>query len=268
MSESISSLQNSRVKAAVKLRERRGRNQRGRFLIDGLREIGHALDAKFQIVQVFTCPTLWKSTEHQLWRDRLTQTGAEWLEVSLAVWEKLTFGNRREGILAVAETKLLGLSDLPAVPPQLVIVLNRIEKPGNLGAILRTADAVGASCVILADPQTDPFNPNAIRASLGTVFRVPLATADSQAVVDWLRDRSLQVCVARLDGTRLYHEVNWRQPSAVVLGSESKGVGQEWFAADFTGIQLPMRGAADSLNVSGTAAVILYEALRQSSAKN
>ena len=202
----------------------------------------------------------------------------EILEVTPAVFEKLAFGDRAEGILGVAEMpkkKLRRLLTLPSPPAPLpmgegriaanplVVVLEGVEKPGNLGAVLRSADAAGVSALILADSRVDLYNPNAIRASLGTIFTVPVCEAASGEVLAWLRDSKLKIFAARVDGSVPYTQADYRGPTAFVLGAEATGLTSAWTAPDITAIHLPMLGIADSLNVSATAAVLFYEALRQ-----
>lgn len=188
------------------------------------------------------------------------------MQVSEAVFHKLAFGSREEGVLGVAEMPQRTLDDL-VLPKQnpLVAVLEGVEKPGNIGAVLRSADAASVSALILADAKTDLYNPNAIRASLGTIFTVPLCEATSNDTLAWLRKNGFRIVVARVDGSVPYSKIDYGGPTAIVLGSESAGLSPAWTAADITAIRLPMLGVADSLNVSVTAAVIFYEALRQRS---
>jgi TrmH family RNA methyltransferase len=156
-----------------------------------------------------------------------------------------------------------GLADLVLPENPLVAIVEGVEKPGNLGAVIRSADGAGVSAVIVADQLTDLYNPNAIRASLGTVFTVPVCSAPTEEVLDWLRNREIPVFAAHVDGAESYAEVDLRPPAAIVLGAEAQGLSDAWGAADITPIQLPMLGVADSLNVSTAAAVLFYEALRQ-----
>jgi TrmH family RNA methyltransferase len=160
------------------------------------------------------------------------------------------------------------LADLSLAGQGLVVVLEAVEKPGNVGAVLRTADAVGASAVVVADPGTDLYNPNTIRASLGAVFTVPACTAGSAETLAWLRGQRLRILAARVDGSVRYTDVSYVEPCALVLGSEVRGLSEVWRDAEVTAIRLPMLGTVDSLNVSITAAVVLYEALRQRAGQN
>jgi TrmH family RNA methyltransferase len=251
------------VKEAIRLRSGRHRAKRRRCLIDGARELAQAQKAGVQIVEVFVCAALCKSAEAQEVVARLDRFGAELWHVSSDVFEKMAFGDRRDGVLAVAQTPGRELAGFEPADEGLVAVLEGLEKPGNVGAVLRSADAAGVAGVIVADPATDLYNPNCIRASLGTVFRVPVCTATAGDALEWLRGRGLKIFAARVDAALVYSEVNLAERAAVVLGSEAGGLSEAWRGADITPIKLPMLGAADSLNVSATAAVLFYEAWRQ-----
>jgi TrmH family RNA methyltransferase len=176
---------------------------------------------------------------------------------------KLCFGDRADGLLAVAVTPERALETLCLPEQPLVAVLESIEKPGNLGAILRSADGAGVDAVIVADPATYLFNPHAIRASLGAIFTVPIAATSSASAASWLREKAVRVFAARVEGAVPYTRADFVRRSAIVLGSEAAGLSDAWSGSNVTAISLPMRGAADSLNVSATAAVLFYEALRQ-----
>jgi len=259
----ITSLHNPHVRSAVRLRDRRHRERHGRILIDGARELGRALAAGVRLVEVFVCRPLCQSEEARRALAALADSPAKVLEVTEAVFEKLAFGDRTEGVLGVAETPALALADLPRPDRPLVAVLEGLEKPGNVGAVLRSADAAGVSALIVADPGTDLYNPNAIRASLATIFTVPTAAATTAETLAWLRGHKLAIYAARLDATLAYTEADYRRPAAIVLGSEARGLSGAWSAGDVTAVRLPMLGRADSLNVSAAAAVLFYEALRQ-----
>jgi RNA methyltransferase, TrmH family len=285
----ITSLQNPRIKNAIHLRNARHRQRQQRIIIDGVRELARAIQAGVRIVETFICEPLLTGEESQSLRNTLETCGGEILPVSEAVFHKLAFGSRAEGLLAVAGMPKKTLNDLnicligphPNPPPKgegtiqiasknnrfeknpLIAVLEGVEKPGNIGAVLRSADAAGVSALILADPRTDLYNPNTIRSSVGTIFTLPVCETSSEHVLAWLRENKISIVAARVDGSMPYTEIDYRRPSAVVLGSEAEGLSSTWTAADITGVRLPMLGAADSLNVSATAAVIFYEALRQ-----
>jgi TrmH family RNA methyltransferase len=258
----ISSPKNPRVRAAADLRERRSRDATGLTLVDGARELGRALAGGTRVVEVFADDTSLTS-DAVVVVERARAAGAAVIPVTRVVLDRLAYGNRSEGLVAtVAVPDLsLGALHLPADP--LVIVLEGVEKPGNLGAVLRSADGAGADAVIVADPRTDPFNPNAIRASLGSIFTVPLAAGSNADVRAHLAAAGLRVLAARVDATITYTEADMRGPLAIVLGSEADGLTGAWADQGVVPVRLPMLGLADSLNVSIAAAVLLYEARRQ-----
>ncbi len=260
---SITSLQNPHVKAAARLRERRHREKQGKILIEGARELRRAVDAGVPLVEVFVCESLCRTREARQMAAALPSTGATIFSVTEPVFAKLAFGDRAEGVLGVAAMPELGLDRIRLPPIPLVAVLEGVEKPGNWGAVLRSADAAGVSAVIAADPRTDLHNPNAIRASLGTIFALPIAAATATDTVSWLRRQGLRIFAARVDGSVLYTQVDFRGPAAVVLGNEAQGLTNAWTGPEVTAVRLPMQGVGDSLNVSATAAVLFYEAIRQ-----
>ncbi len=259
----ITSRQNERVKQAVKLRDARQRKKQGRFIIDGVREIGRAIDAGIELVEVFVCPQLCKLPTAQELLARLDNSGSVVAEVTGDVFEKLAFGARSDGVVVVANTpeRTLDAIELPAYP--LIAILERLEKPGNVGAILRSADGAGMDAVIVVDPRTDLFNPNTIRSSVGTVFSKQVCAATAEQTLMRLRERGVSLVAARPEAGQLYTEIDFSLATAIVLGSEATGLTDVWQQADVTGIRLPMQGIADSLNVSTTAAVLFYEARRQ-----
>jgi RNA methyltransferase, TrmH family len=235
------------------------------MMIDGIREIRRAWEAGVEIVEVYFCAEGCDRPSAGELLDQLAGAGVGMFEVTRPVFEKLAFGQRSEGLVAVAESPDLALDRLQLPSEAMVAVLEGIEKPGNVGAVLRSADAAGVAAVIVADEGTDLFNPNAIRASLGAIFTVPVAAVSSQQVLDWLRCQGFAIYAAWLDGTEDYSHVSYRGRSAVVLGSEAHGLTDLWRGEGITRVRLPMCGMVDSLNVSATAAVLFYEALRQKS---
>ena len=265
LASAITSLTNPRVKAAVRLRDRREREATGRMIVDGARELLRALDRGIAIEEAFVCPALVRTTGASEALDRLRACGAAMTEVSAPVLAKVAFGDRSDGVVAVIDVPPDELDTIALPADPLIVVVEAVEKPGNLGAILRTADAAGASAVIAADPRTDLFNPNAIRASLGTIFSVPIAEASTPATIEWLAARSIRPVAARVDAPTLYSEADLRGPLAIVLGSEADGLSAAWDDPRVTSVRIPMLGTADSLNVSVAAAVLLYEAVRQRS---
>jgi RNA methyltransferase, TrmH family len=265
--DEITSPHNPRVKLAVKLRDARGRADQGRIIIDGCREVTRALVAGVRVVEAFVCQDL--DQHHALHGvvRLLAARGVPLVRVSRAVHERLAFGNRDEGVIAIAEPPRRTLADLVLPPQPRVAVLEAVEKPGNIGAVLRSADATGISAVVVADPKTDLFNPNCIRASLGTVFSVPVCTASGPETLAWLRAGGLTIYAARLEHSTDYRQVQLAERMAIVLGSEMAGLSPNWRADDVVGLKLPMLGLADSLNIAATAAVLFYESLRQRTEK-
>jgi TrmH family RNA methyltransferase len=270
----ITSLQNPRVKEAVKLRDRKGREQQGRILIEGVREIGRALEAGVDVTEAFVCEPLCSDAPAAELLAALRQRKTIFLlSVSEPVMSKLSFGERKEGLIAIGHPPQKSLDDLAVTmsvkkesAPPLVAVVEGVEKPGNLGAILRTADAAGVSGLIVADGGTDLFNPNAIRASLGAIFTVPVCSATSAEALAWLRKQKLRIFATRVGAALPYSDADFAAPAAIVLGSEAHGLSPLWTASDITPISLPMLGSVDSLNLSATAAVLFYESLQQRNA--
>jgi TrmH family RNA methyltransferase len=253
------------VKAAVRLRDRRERETTGLTIVDGSRELGRAIDAGIEIDEAFVCEVLVRTPQTRDVVGRLAAT-VGFTPVSEAVIAKLAFGDRSDGVVAIVRSPSTSLDRLDPGSDGLVVVVEGLEKPGNLGAILRTADGAGARAVVAADPRTDLYNPNAIRASLGTIFAVPVAAASSQEVLEWLAGRGARIVAARVDAERPYTDADLRGPVALVLGSEAEGLRSTWDDPRVEPVRIPMHGAADSLNVSVAAAVLLYEAVRQRSA--
>ena len=262
--ETLTSTANARVKAAVALRDRRTRDRTGLTLVDGARELRRALDGGVAVEEAFVEDAALAGEDARVALDRLAAADATIHHVSSQVMAKLAFGDRSEGIVAVIRSPIVDLASLTVPDDALVVILEGVEKPGNLGAVLRSADGAGAHAVVAASPRTDLANPNAIRASAGTIFTLPVAASPSETVLAWARDHGLRVVATRLDAdARPYTEVDLRGAVALVLGTEDEGLTDTWRGPDIETIRLPMHGIADSLNVSVTAAVLLYEARRQ-----
>lgn len=258
----LTSTKNPRVRAALSLRDRRDRDEAGLTLVDGVRELARALAGDAAVVEVFV-------DEDRLAQDgeavlvEAGRRGASIVPVVGPVLDRLAYGDRSEGLVATVRIPGMALAALRLPDDALVVVVEGLEKPGNLGAVLRTADAAGADAVIAADPLTDVFNPNAVRASLGTIFTVPVAAGSSSEIRDDLSRRGLVLLAARVDAETLYTDVDMRGPVAIVVGNEADGLTDTWSGPAVTPVRVPMLGAADSLNVSITAAILLYEARRQ-----
>ena len=232
-------------------------------IVDGAREIGRALEANVEVAESFVCDDLIRSAEARSVVARLEETGAPLVRVSVQVMTKLAFGDRADGAVAIVRPPSVRLDDLTLPPNPLVVIIEAVEKPGNLGAILRTADGAGVAAVIAADALTDVFNPNAIRASLGTIFRVPVAVGASTEILDWLARHAIRPIAARVDAPTNYADVDLRGSLAIVLGAEATGLTATWSGQQVTPVRIPMLGGGDSLNVSVAAAILLYEAVRQ-----
>jgi RNA methyltransferase, TrmH family len=264
----ITSLQNQRIKQAIKLRDRHGRDDQRRIIIDGRREIERAVAGGVHLTELFIeADVLPPDVEKQLAR-QARACGADVLDVTAMVMQKLAFGERHEGVVATAkapEASLVAFTAKLKSGPPLIAIVEGVEKPGNVGAILRTADAAGLSGLIVCAGRTDLFNPNAIRASLGAIFTVPVASASLAETKTFLKEQQLKAFAARVDGAIDYTAANYRSPCAIILGSEAEGLSQSWQGGEVQAIRLPMLGQVDSLNVSVTAAVLFYEALRQRS---
>ena len=259
----LSSTANPRVKAAAALRERRERDRTGLTIVDGARELRRALDAGIQVVEAFVHDAALAGEDARAVLDGLHASGATVHHVTAPVLARLAFGDRSDGIVAVVRPPSRALDDIPLPGDALLIVLEGVEKPGNVGAVLRSADGAGASAVIAASTQTDLANPNVIRASAGTVFALPVVAAPTTDVLAWLRANDVRILATRVDGSRPYATVDLTGRIALVFGAEDDGLTAAWLGDDVEAIHLPMRGIADSLNVSVTAAVVLYEARRQ-----
>lgn len=259
----LTSVANPRVKQLVGLRRRRQRDQLGLMLVEGFEELSLGLDAGMVPNTLYYCPELVREQSSLATVDRVAALGSELVRVGPRVFEKIAYRESPDGWLAVVPTVRTDLAHLSPGPNPLALVCESVEKPGNLGAMLRTADAVGVDAVVAARPITDWGNPNIVRASKGTVFSVPVAAADSSDVLRWARERSMRVVAATPDTDTLFTDVDLTGPTAVAVGSEKHGLSAEWLDSADVSVKIPMFGHANSLNVATSAAIILYEALRQ-----
>jgi TrmH family RNA methyltransferase len=283
--DTITSAANPRVRETARLRDADTRRESGLTLIDGQRELARASAAGVVIEEVFidadsaasllhddaavATPDLATPTLDAPDLARLASRGTRLTGLSQKAFERIAFGSRNEGVVAVARYRAGSLAAFEVANDRPVLILEGVEKPGNLGAILRTADAAGLAGVIVCDGRTDPANPAVIRASLGTVFTVPLAVASVGETLEWCHTRTRRVVAATPTGSTLWHEARLAGTTAILLGSEAHGISPAWQQAaaagtiDLESVRLSMAGAADSLNVSATAAVLAYEAERQ-----
>lgn len=261
----LTSLQNPKVKQAQKLRKRRERDKTQQFLIEGYRELLRAAKAHVPIQTLFTSSSFFLGTHEPQLIETIRQEGAQVLVCSEKVFQKLSYRDRPDGLLAIALQLHHPLSVLKSQKTPLYVIAESIEKPGNLGTILRSADATAVDGVIVCDRQTDIYNPNVVRASIGTLFTLPVIEASSEEALDWLKERQIQIVAATPLGQKSYTQVDFTQPVAILVGAEQYGLSDFWLEkADFK-VSIPMLGEADSLNVAMATTVLLYEVLRQRS---
>ncbi|MEZ4676201.1 MAG: RNA methyltransferase [Caldilineaceae bacterium] len=259
----LSSLQNSRVKNLGKLAKRRARDQQRVTLVEGIREISHALDAGIQPIEIYICPERLDGEAQALVKRMVAETPAPTYEVTAAVFEKIAYRGESGGLLLVIPYVDKPLTALPLSPEPFLVVIEGVEKPGNLGAILRTADAAGVDAVIVCAGATDLHNPNVVRASLGALFTLPVAEVTTTTLIAWLQTNGIQTVAADPAGMHYHTTVDFAGPVAIVMGSEAYGLSETWLAAADQRVKIPMRGAVDSLNLSAATAIMLYEVVRQ-----
>jgi RNA methyltransferase, TrmH family len=273
--ETLSSLQNPRIKQLVKLRDRRPRDEAGVFLVEGYRQIRRALDKGIPFTELYVCPDWYpgdQGNEPALIAEAQT-AGAKVFQLSKDAFAKVAYRERPDGLLAVAPQRKKSLADLDALlaakavaapgRAPFLLVVEAIEKPGNLGTILRSADAAGTDALIVCDPVTDLFNPNVVRASTGVLFSVPVIIAGSEEVREWLRARGVRAVATTPSATGLHTDTDLRGPLAIVMGSEQYGLSDYWLREADARVRIPMAGQADSLNVAMATIITLFEAVRQ-----
>lgn len=263
--EKISSPQNPKIKNLKKLEKASERREQNLFLIEGLREIVLAHRAGYEIKELFVCEELVKeSKEYPLSELLITNNQSP---ITKQVYDSLAYRETTEGVIATARPKKHSLENLQLKKNPLLLVIEAVEKPGNLGAMLRTCDAAGVDAVIICDAKTDLYNPNVIRSSIGTIFTNQIAVCETREAVAFMKKNGITAYAAQPAATQQYFEKNFRQPSAVIVGAEAAGLSDEWINAADEKIKIPMLGEIDSLNVSVSAAVLLFEAVRQRSKK-
>ncbi len=263
--EKIISLQNPKIKNICKLASKaRERKEQHLFLIEGAREIMLALEGGYCLDSVFICPALFAKTEYPEVLDKLNPDIL--FEVTEEIFSKIAYREKSDGLLALTQPEPHQLSDLLLPENPFLIVLEAVEKPGNLGAILRSADAAAVDAVIVCDPHTDVYNPNVVRSSVGCLFTVHIAVCSNQEAFDFMRKRKIRMYAAELQASELYDKVNFCPPSAIIMGTEADGLTGFWLENADERIKIPMRGKIDSLNVSVSTAVLTFEAMRQRSA--
>lgn len=256
----ITSVQNPYIKSLLQLQEKaKVRRQTGTFLIEGKREIELALKGGYQLETILFVEEI--MSIHEI--ESLKISSVEKIEISKEVYQKLAYRDTTEGLLAVAKTKSLALADLKLSENPLLIIAEAIEKPGNVGAILRTADAANVDAVIIANPKSDLYNPNVVRSSVGCLFTNQIATATTEEVIAFLKKNKINFYSATLQNSTSYHTQDYTQPTALVVGTEATGLSQAWRDHATQNIIIPMQGEIDSMNVSVAAAILLFEAKRQ-----
>lgn len=259
--DKITSVKNKAVKDTLGLREARERRATGLTIVEGYREILLALEGKAALKEFFYCPDMLSDGDELL--KKIQKLHVPCYEVSRMVFEKMAYGDRQEGCLAVVEAKALELNNLTLSANPFFLVVEAVEKPGNLGAMVRIADGVGVDAVIVCDSQSDVYNPNTIRASVGTIFTVKMVVSRQQEAFDFLKSHHIVICAAIPHANLSYTEAKLDTPLAIVVGSEDKGLSDFWLKGADIKVKIPMMGKADSLNVSASSAILLYEALRQ-----
>ena len=259
----ISSLQNARVKQLVLLQQKsQERRRTGLFVVEGQRELMHCIEAGYEVVELWVESGRWK--EEGDFKPQTSNLKSQTLyEVTPKVYEKIACRGTTEGVIGVVRERRLTLDALQLPASPLIVVLESVEKPGNLGAVLRSADAAGADAVIVCDPLTDLYNPNLIRASLGACFCVPFIACSSEECIAFFKQHHIRILTAQLQDSSLYYDTDMQGPTAIVMGTESTGLTDQWRQAADAHIRIPMLGRMDSLNVSVSAAILLFEAVRQ-----
>ena len=261
ITETITSQHNPKIKHLLQLQQKSSlRRSEGLFVVEGRRELMRCMTAGYEVDTVFIL-------ESEVTQEMPALGDAVHVyTVSSQVYEKIAYRGTTEGIIAIVKTRHLSLNELSsksATQSPLYVVLESVEKPGNLGAILRSADAAGVTAVIVCDPLTDLYNPNLIRSSIGAVFTVPVVACTSEACISFLKENGVQILTAQLQDSHLYYDQDMTQPTAIVMGTEATGLTSQWREAADAHIRIPMLGRLDSLNVSVSAAILMYEAIRQ-----
>jgi len=267
MREEISSLQNPKIKKVIKLNDRSERNETGLFLIEGYRELKRAADAGIHIKTVYVCPSFFLGINEKDLIAAIQDTGAEIIYCHPKVFEKLSYRDRPDGLVGVALQMKRALRDLissvATKKDPFLIIAEAIEKPGNLGTILRSADAAGADGVIVCDRCTDIYNPNVVRASVGTLFTIPVIEAASSEVILWLRQRKIKIIAATPSAKEEFTQSDLTGGVAIAVGTEQLGLSERWMQSADIKVRIPMYGVADSLNVATATTLLLYEVTRQ-----
>ena len=259
--DSITSAQNPKIKTLLSLQEKsKERKKAGLFVVECRRELLHCIEAGYEPHTVFICPEILTKNEFD---EISARCSCPFVELPQHLYDKVAYRGGTEGVIAELQCKEMSLENLKLKENPLVVVLESVEKPGNLGAVLRSADASGVDAVIVCDPLTDMYNPNLIRSSIGAIFTVPVATASSEDTIKWLKDKGIKIYTAQLQDSEWYYDTDMKGGTAIVMGTEATGLTDAWRKAADAHIKIPMLGRLDSLNVSVSAAILMFEAVRQ-----
>ena len=264
MHKTITSIQNPLIKQLVLLQEKsRERRKTGLFVIEGLREISLAIKGNYALKTLFYCPEIISEEEISTLKNSVSKE-TEHIEISPEIYGKLAYRSTTEGVLALAQIKDLNLSSLELKTKNpLILIAEAPEKPGNIGALIRTADAANVDAVIIANPKTDMYSPNIIRSSVGCLFTTEIATGSTSEIISFLKKNKINSYCAALQASVPYYTIDFRESSAIVVGTESEGLSEEWLDNSTQNIIIPMQGEIDSMNVSVAAGILIFEAKRQ-----
>ncbi len=259
--EFITSAQNPKIKDLLALQEKsKERRKKGLFVVEGRRELLHCIETGYEPYTVFYCPEIISGADFD---ELASKCRCNFIEIPQQLYDKVAYRGGTEGVIAEMRCKEMSLDGLKMKENPLIVVLESVEKPGNLGAVLRSADAAGADAVIVCDPLTDMYNPNLIRSSIGAIFTVPVAVASSEETISWLKAHGIKIFTAQLQDSEWYYDTDMKGGTAVIMGTEATGLTDVWRKAADAHIKIPMLGRLDSLNVSVSAAILLFEAVRQ-----
>ncbi len=259
--EVITSAQNPKIKDLLALQEKsKERRKKGLFVVEGRRELLHCIEAGYEPYTIFICPEILFGADFD---EIASKCRCNFIEIPRQLYDKVAYRGGTEGVIAEMRCKEMSLDGLKMRENPLIVVLEAVEKPGNLGAVLRSADAAGADAVIVCDPLTDMYNPNLIRSSIGAIFTVPVAVASSEETISWLKAHGIKIFTAQLQDSEWYYDTDMKGGTAVIMGTEATGLTDVWRKAADAHIKIPMLGHLDSLNVSVSAAILLFEAVRQ-----
>ena len=259
--ETITSAQNPKIRTLLELQEKsKVRRKEGMFVVEGRRELLHCIEAGYEPYAVFFCPEIISEADFE---EVSSRCRCSFFEIPQQLYDKVAYRGGTEGVIAELRCKDMNLEALKLKENPLVVVLEAVEKPGNLGAVLRSADASGVDAVIVCDPLTDMYNPNLIRSSIGAIFTVPVATATSEETISWLKANGIKIYTAQLQDSEWYYDTDMKGGTAIVMGTEATGLTDCWRKAADAHIKIPMLGRLDSLNVSVSAAILMFEAVRQ-----